>query len=107
MEQNLWLYPAQSESNDMKFRSLIGASLYVSTGTRLDVANSVNYLSRFQNCFDKTRWKYTLRILKYLCLTRNMRLNFKRNFQADLLDADWAGDKVDRKSTTGYVIKIY
>jgi len=111
MEQNLSLDPAQSASNDIKYRNLIGALLYVSTGTRLDVAYSVNYLSRFQNCYDESHYKYALRILKYLYLTRNLKLNFERDFKADLLDAfvdaDWAGDKIDRKSTTGYIIRMF
>lgn len=111
MEQSLSLEPAQSASNDLKYRNLIGALLYVSTGTRLDVAYSVNYLSRFQNCYDERHYKYALRILKYLYLTRDLKLKYKRNFKADLLDAfvdaDWAGDKIDRKSTTGYIVRMF
>ena len=70
MEQNLSLEPSQSASNDIKYRNLIGALLYISTGTRLDISYSVNYLSRFQNSYDGTHYKYALRILKYLYLTR-------------------------------------
>ena len=40
-----------------------------------------------------------------------LKLKFKRNVNAHVLDccvdADWAGDTVDRKSTTGYVIRMY
>lgn len=38
MEQNLQCEPAQSASDDLKYRNLIGALLYISTGTRLDVS---------------------------------------------------------------------
>lgn len=111
MEQNLSLEPAQSASTDLKYRNLIGALLYISTGTRLDVSYSVNYLSRFQNSYDETHYKYALRILKYLYLTKNLKLTYTRNLNAEAMecfvDADWAGDKNDRKSTTGYVIKIF
>lgn len=62
-EKNLNLEPAQSASDDIRYRNLIGASLYISTGTRLDVSYSVNYLSRFQNSYDGTHYKYALRIL--------------------------------------------
>ncbi|XP_043603167.1 uncharacterized protein LOC122576639 [Bombus pyrosoma] len=48
MEQNLSLEPAQSASDNIRYRNLIGALLYISTGTRFDVSYSVNYLSRFQ-----------------------------------------------------------
>jgi len=37
MEQNLKLEPAPSEKNNKQFRNLIGALLYISTGTRPDI----------------------------------------------------------------------
>ena len=111
MEQNLSLEPAQSASDDIKYRNLIGALLYVSSGTRLDVSYSVNYLSRFQNSYDETHYKYALRILKYLYSTRELKLTYKRDLNAEIMDcfvdADWAGDKVNRKSTTGFVIRFF
>lgn len=111
MEQNLKLLPAQSENKNIKFRNLIGALLYISSGTRPDISFSVNYLSRFQNSYDDTHYKYALRVLKYLILTKNMKLTYCRNNNSEILkcyvDSDWAGDINDRKSTTGYVIKMF
>ena len=90
---------------------MIGALLYISSETRLDVSYSINYLSRFQNCYNESHYKYALRILKYLYLTKDLKLRYKRNDKVDILecyvDADWAGDCVDRKSTTGYIIKLF
>jgi len=111
MEQNLSIEPAQSVPEYIKYRNLIGALLYISTSTRLDISYSVNYLSRFQNTYDETHYKYAMRILKYLYLTKDLKLTYKRNVNAEILDcfvdADWAGDKTDRKSTTGYVIRLF
>ena len=111
MEQNLNIEPAQSVSNNLKYRNLIGALLYISTCTRGDISYSVNYLSRFQNCYDDTHYKYALRVLKYLYLTKDLKLIFKRNLKAEILDcyvdADWAGDNLDRKSTTGFIIRFF
>ncbi|XP_058789794.1 nucleoprotein TPR [Phymastichus coffea] len=55
MEERLHIPPAQSASNEIKYRNLIGALLYI-------------------NCY---------------------------------VDADWAGDKNSRQSTTGFVIRYY
>lgn len=85
--------------------------LYISTGTRLDISYNVNYLSRFQNCCDKTHFKYALRILKYLYFTRDIKLTYKRDINKEIIDcyvdADWASDAIDRKSTTGYIIRMF
>ena len=86
VEQNLKLEPAQDINKNLKYRNLIGAFLYIGSGTRLDVSYSVNYLSRFQNCYDETHYQYALRILKYLCLTKDLKLNYKKNDRADVLE---------------------
>ena len=43
--------------------------------------------------------------------TKELKLTYEKNLNADIsdccVDADWAGDVVDRKSTTGYVIRMY
>lgn len=111
MEQNLKCTSAEPRNDNILYRNLIGALLYVSSGTRPDVSFSVNYMSRFQNCCDSTHFKYALRILKYLYKTRDLKLHYEKKQNADLLDcfvdADWAGDVQDRKSTTGDIIKMY
>lgn len=111
MEQTLSLQPAQSASGDLNYRNLIGALLYISANTRLDVNYSANYLSRFQNCYNESHYRYALRTLKYLYLTRELKLTYQRNSEVDIIDcyvdADWAGDKIDRKSTTGYIIRVF
>ena len=111
METNLKIEKGEICESDMKYRNLIGALLYISSSTRPDISYSVNYLSRYQNSYNETHWKYALRILKYLYLTKDLRMNYKRNVNLETIDcyvsADWAGDNVDRKSTSGYVIKVY
>ena len=88
MEQNLKLEPAQEINENLKYRNLIGALLCISSGTRLSKI-----------------------ILKYLYLTKDLKLRFKRNDKVNILecyaDANWAGDFVDRKSSAGYIIKLF
>ncbi|CAH2088680.1 unnamed protein product [Euphydryas editha] len=110
MEINLKL--EKSDINEeIKYRNLIGALLYISSGTRPDISFSVNYLSRFQNSYNEMHFKYALRVLKYVYLTRELKLKYCKSNNADILDcfvdADWAGDIVDRKSTTGFVIRFF
>jgi hypothetical protein len=97
------------ESN-IKHRNLIGALLHVSSATRPDISYSVNYLSRFQNCYNETRYKYALRILKYLYVTKDLKLEYKKNEKVETLDcyvdSDWPRDINDRKSTIRYVIRL-
>jgi len=84
MKTNLKIEKAEEYEPNILYRNLIGALLYISSNTRLDTNHSVNYLSRFQNCYDKAHWKYALRILKYLYQTKNLRLNYKRNKNCDI-----------------------
>ena len=90
---------------------MIEALLYISSSTRPDISYSVNYLSRYQNSYNETHWKYALRILKYLYLTKDLKMNYKRNVNFETVDcyvdADWADDNVDRKSTSRYVINVF
>jgi len=95
-------------NTNVKYRNLIGALLYISSGTRPDIAFSVNYISRFQNCYNETHFKYAIRVLKYLYMTKNLKLKYSKSLNAEVLDCfvdtDWAGDVIDRKSTTGFII---
>ena len=44
-------------------------------------------------------------------LTKGLNLQYKRNKNCELIDcyvdADWAGDNIDRKSTSGYIIRVF
>lgn len=112
METNLKLVQATEIDENIKYRNLIGELLYISSGTRPDIAFSVNYLSRYQSCYNETHFKYAMRILKYLVKTKNLNLTYLENIvnkeKLDcMVDSDYAGDNIDRKSTTGYIIRLY
>ena len=54
MESSLKIEKAEECEPSIKYRNIIGALLYVSSGTRPEISHSVNYLSRFQNCYTET-----------------------------------------------------
>jgi len=53
-------------------------------------------------------WKAIKRIMRYLSSTREKGLELPTGGEKleCFVDADWAGDKNDRKSTSGYVFRL-
>lgn len=96
---------------DAPCRNLIGCLMYAMLCTRPDLCISLNLLSRFQNKNNKELWQNLKRILRYIKGSVKVRLVYKRNDYKDLLtgyvDSDWAGNELDRKSTTGYIFKLF
>jgi hypothetical protein len=85
------------------YRSMIRSLLYV-TASRLDVMFSVCMCARFQASPRETHLKATKRILRYLKHTKNVGLWYPKGARFELIgysDLDYAGCKVERKSTTG------
>jgi hypothetical protein len=107
-ETDLQLNKAKNKEeilNDVPYHELIGCLLYLSQGTRPDIAFIVNQLSRFNNEPTAQHWAVAKRVLRYLKGTINSKLTFKKN-NANIVgycDADWATDKEDRRSCSGYI----
>lgn len=91
------------------YRQLMGCLMYLSVCTRPDISYACSQLSQFNNCFDVTHWQAAKRILRYLAGTINYSLYFHRGGKLNLTafaDADWANDPNDRRSYTGFVVKL-
>jgi hypothetical protein len=85
------------------YRSMIGSLLYV-TASRPDVMFSVCMCARFQASPRESHLKATKRILRYLKHTQDVRLWYPKGASFELVgysNSDYAGDKVERKSTSG------
>jgi hypothetical protein len=85
------------------YRSMIGSLLYLCT-SRPDIMLSVCMCARFQANPKDYHLVAVKRILRYLVHTQNLGLWYPKGPLFDLLgyfDSDYAGCKVDRKSTTG------
>jgi hypothetical protein len=92
--------------NCFPYRSIVGALLYLSTYTRPDLAYSVGVLSRFGNKPTYTACMLAVHVLIYLRGTVEMGIEYSGSeFDMHVFsDADWAGDIMTRRSTTGYVV---
>jgi len=95
----------------LPYKELIGSLMYLMLGSRPDLCFSVSYFGRFQNCYSKIHWKHLKHIIRYLKYSENIGLNFTKS-DCDKLsvhsfaDADFAHDLNDRKSVSGFVIKL-
>jgi hypothetical protein len=85
------------------YRHIVGALQYC-TLTRPDIAYSVNQLCQFLHCPTTTHFQAAKRVLKYLKGTPDHGLLFTPGpIQLNAYcDSDWAGDPIDRRSTSGY-----
>lgn len=90
-------------SDDLLFRELIGALMYLAIGTRPDIAYTVGMLSQFNSCHNKSHWITAKRTLRYLKGTINLNLVFRKDNEklTGFVDADWGGCVIDRRSYTG------
>lgn len=82
--------------------------MYEMVCTRPDIAHTVGVVSRYMNNPGKEHWMALKWILRYLKGTTNQVLCFGgSNISLQgYVDADMAGDRDNRRSTTGYVFTV-
>lgn len=102
---------SQQLPDNLLYRSLTGALLYVAVNTRPDIAASVSILSRQISHPTECDWTELKRIVRYLLRTNEYRLTLKSVRGEPMVlqgysDADWSGDTADRKSNTGYMFSL-
>jgi hypothetical protein len=92
------------KSVDQKvYRSMLGSLPYL-CASRPDIMLSVCMCARFQANPKEVHLRAVKRIMRYLVYTPKFGLWFPKGSTFDLIrysDADWAGCKIDRKSTSG------
>ncbi|KFD60657.1 hypothetical protein M514_27166 [Trichuris suis] len=85
------------------YRQAIGSLLYIATVSRLHVVVAVGTLCRRVEKPTESDWKLAKRIMRYLSTTNDFKLRLSPTGDVVLrcyADADWTGDKTDRKSIT-------
>ncbi|KAL0641383.1 hypothetical protein Bca4012_103791 [Brassica carinata] len=86
------------------YRKMVGKLIYL-TITKPDICFAVNQVSQHMQAPKVHHWNMVDRILRYLSGTPGQGLWMGCNGSTEVVgycDADWAGDRVDRRSTTGY-----
>jgi hypothetical protein len=112
MEKGSTLSLDQCPKNDEKknqmskvpYASAIGSLMYAMLCTRPDICFAVGMVSRYQSNPRPAHWRAVKRILRYLHGTIDHALCYHGEDlrSTGYSDADWASDKDERKSTSGY-----
>jgi hypothetical protein len=103
---NLSAFDGEPFPDHTLFRSTVGALQYLSI-THPDIAFTVNKLSQFMHKPTLTHWQAVKRLLRYLKHTIQFGLQIYRSSCHTLQafsDADWAGDRDDRRSTGSFCV---
>ncbi|CAN7087861.1 unnamed protein product [Brassica rapa subsp. narinosa] len=103
--------PLEGEIEDSKpyqdpklYRKLVGKLIYL-TITRPDICFAVNQVSQHMQVPKEHHWRMVERILMYLNGSPDQGVWMGCNGSTEVVgycDADWAGDRADRRSTTCY-----
>ena len=106
------------------FQEIVGTLMYAAVSCRLDIAHAVHSLASDMQAPTGRSMLAAKRVLRYLAATKDIGLVFgalaggkpavsdTRGHGSTLVevcayaDADWANDKKDRKSITGWVAKL-
>jgi Reverse transcriptase (RNA-dependent DNA polymerase)/gag-polypeptide of LTR copia-type/Integrase core domain/GAG-pre-integrase domain len=107
-------YPKLSGEYDLLpdnelYREAVGALLYIATTTRPDISAAMSILCRRVSKPRQRDWTAVKQVLRYLKQTIHLKLEISAHTDLNLagyVDADWAGDISDRKSTSGYLFQL-
>lgn len=116
--------PALDEPADrQRYMEMTGTLMYAAISTRPDIAHAVHYLASNMQAPTQRHAQAAERVFRYLAGTKEVGLVFgsrngdtvgdsrgrRAQVQVDVCafsDADWANDKGDRRSITGWVAKL-
>lgn len=94
-----------------EYRQIIGMLLYISNNSRPDISASVSILAQRVAQPRDIDLKESYRVVKYLLRTKDQSLRFGDTKTSSTLtaytDANWAEDRTDRKSTSGFLCQVY
>lgn len=97
--------------NNNEYQKLIGMLLYLSTNTRPDISASISILSQKIKNPSKNDLNEVKRVIRYLKGTKGLKLKLSSLKSCDkglvaYSDANWAENRKDRKSNSGYIVML-
>ena len=106
MAQNLHLIRECELFEDLeRYRRLVEKLNYLIV-TRLDISYSVSVVSQYMSSPTVDHWVAVEQILCYLKGALGCGIYHGHNRLECFTDADWAGSKEDRRSTSGYCVFV-
>lgn len=95
-------------ADETEYKRLVGSLIYI-TATRPDVVFSVSLLSRYMSKPTQNHMAAAKRVLRYLQGTHDYGIMYMKGGKDCMnayTDSDYAGDLMDRKSTSGYLFLL-
>ena len=91
-----------------RYQQMVGSLLYLALRTRLDILAAVLILARFQTSPTAYCHRAIKRVLRYVRGTSGYGVHYNSGSTElhTYVDADYAGDTLDRKSTSGFMVKL-
>ncbi|MCO5563234.1 hypothetical protein L7F22_016871 [Adiantum nelumboides] len=109
LDQNVKLVDDGHYIDDVTMYRKMVVSLIYLTITRPDLSYAVGVVSQFMQKPCKSHLDAVRQIMRYVKATVNYGMFYEKNAKLYLYgytDADWAGDFMDRRSTSGYAFSI-
>ena len=92
----------------------VGSLMYAMVCTRPNIAHVVGLFGRFMSNARKEHWTIVKQVFRYLRGTSDYGLCYQGRPGLERMldicgffDADWAGDLDQRRSTSGYVFRLF
>ena len=93
------------------YASAIGCIMNATIFTSPDIAHAVGVLSRYITTPGKEHWTTIKRVFRCLCGTIGFSICYHGNSEDvgvhGFIESDWNGDIDGRRSTNGYVLKLF
>ncbi len=114
MKEGVTLIPEDAESTEKarsEYSAMIGSIMFLMVQTRPDIAQATSTLARFAKNPGRTHEEAAKVVLRYLQGSRDRGITYGGGAEDPLRpvgysDADWAGNRSGRRSTSAYVFML-